>query len=200
MADNDDIEDEDYVDWNEDENENISGVLIIEPRCKVCQHPQRRAIDKLLSIRTSFAEIERIFDVPARSASSHLENHLNYEDAAVRRLVDKEIELSKQDTEEGIVGSMNRRVYLQIAIQKATESLLKGDVKVTPKDAVAIVELLDKLDHEATGADVDTYQKQFNAFVQAIREIAPAQMWDRITARTREILTGKVELDPPDET
>lgn len=169
---------------------------IIEPRCHVCVSPYRRAIDRMLALGTSFSEISRVFgdgEIDRRSIANHDKKHLSYEDAAVRRIIDHEIAEAQGNLEDGIQGAVTRRIYLNAALHKALESLLAGDTTVEPKDALGIIQLLEKLDQQAGGAASEQIQLQFNAFVLAIRELAPA-LFPAILARTKEIV-GVKQLD-----
>lgn len=170
---------------------------IIEPRCNVCTHEYRRVIDRLIAQgTTSHSELGRMFHVDRRSISNHAKEHLSYEESAIRQIVADEAAKAEADIEEGIKGVVTRRVYLQAALHKALEALLNGDITVEPKDALAIIQQLDKLDSNTEGAAVDEIRVQFNAFVQAIREVAPTELWHQILERTQELLNESE--DPPE--
>jgi len=170
-----------------------------EARCHTCQHPNRRRIDQLLSVNTPFAEIERIFGIPARGLSRHKRLHLNYEDAAVAQLVNREIEIAKEDSEVAIAGALQGRVYLQVAVRKALDALTSDRVTVEPKDAVKIIELLERLNSDTSETTAQIYEKQFNALVSAVRELVPPDLWEQIKVRSREHYTGKIEISAPAE-
>jgi len=168
---------------------------MVESRCNVCKSQYRKAIDKMIAMGTSYVEISRIFSteeksIDRRSISSHAEKHLNYEEAAIRRIVEREAQDAQQDIEEGVQGALTRRVYLNVGLQKALEGLLSGESIVEPKDAIAIIQLLDKLDGQAEGAALEEMRVQFQAFVQAIREELPPEAWQKILDRTKEILSN----------
>ena len=46
----------------------------------------------------------------------------------------------------------------------------------------------EKMDGDLDGAAIDEIRTQFNAFVQAIREVAPPEMWEKILERTKSLL------------
>lgn len=178
---------------------------VVEPRCHVCKSKYRKAIDRMVAMGTSYAEISRIFSteeesVDRRSIANHAEKHLNYEEAAIRRIVEQEAQEASQNIEEGIQGALTRRVYLNVGLQKALEGLLSGESIVEPKDAIAIIQLLDKLDGQSEGAALEEMRVQFQAFVQAIRELLPPDKWQEILDRTKEILANSdvPTLAPPD--
>jgi hypothetical protein len=189
----------------------IPDIGTFEPKCHVCQSSYRRAIDRMVALGTSYSEISRIFggEIDRRSISNHAKEHLNYEEAAIRRILEREAEAAQENLEDGIRGQLSRRAYLEIALQKALEGLLNGDTSVEPKDALAIIEKLDRLDTQGEGAALDEIRLQFNAFMQAIREISmfdierikqPMELQQLIFNRTREILARTPELAPPPPT
>jgi len=168
---------------------------ITESRCHVCKSQYRKAIDRMIAMGTSYVEISRIFSneeetMDRRSIANHAEKHLNYEEAAIRRIVEQEAQEAQQNVEDGIQGALTRRVYLNVGLQKALEALLTGEAMVEPKDAIAIIQLLDKLDSQSEGAALEEMRVQFQAFVQAIRELLPPDKWQAILDRTKEILAN----------
>jgi hypothetical protein len=157
-------------------------------RCKVCSSDFAKAIDRMIALGTSHSEIARIFDVSRSSIGRHAKNHLNYEEAAVRQIIAREAKEGQADIEEGISGALARRVYIDVAIQKCFEALLDNSVQVEVKDVATLIQLKEKMDSETDGVALDEVRTQFNAFVQAIREVAPPEMWEKILSRTRELV------------
>jgi hypothetical protein len=156
-------------------------------RCKVCSNNFAKAIDRMIALGTSHSEIARIFDVSRSSIGRHAKNHLNYEEAAVRQIIAKEAEEAQASIEEGISGALARRAYIDVAIQKGFEALIDNSVQVEVKDVATLIQLKEKMDSDTDGAAIDEVRTQFNAFVQAIREVAPPEMWEKILARTKEL-------------
>lgn len=169
---------------------------ITESRCHVCQHGQRHAIDRLVAIGTSYSEIERIFDVSRKSVASHADKHLNIEDAAIRTIVMREAEKVQANIETGVTGIINDRLYLEVALQKAMDALLSGTTIVEPKDAVAIIQLKQKLDSDHSGAITESYQLQFNIIVQAVIETSPPELWQRIQERAQQLWLEVKKTNP----
>jgi transcriptional regulator of heat shock response len=177
-------------------NNNSNAVAPITPsnlsyrdvRCKVCSSDFAKAIDRMIALGTSHSEIARIFDISRSSIGRHAKNHLNYEEAAVRQIIAREMEEAQADIEEGISGAISRRAYIDVAIQKGFEALLDNNVTVEVKDVATLIQLKEKMDSETDGAALDEVRTQFNAFVQAIREVAPPEMWEKILIRTRELV------------
>lgn len=169
---------------------------VFEPRCHVCQHQARRMIDRLVIMpNISFTQIAATFGVDRRSVSTHSKLHLNYEEAAIRRLIEQEAQAASEDAEEGISGALNRRLFLTMYIQRTTEALLNGELELSGKDAMAAIQMLDKVDNETEGAAVDELRLQFGAYTQAMREICSADQWNQIVTRTRQLI--EVQGDGP---
>lgn len=173
---------------------------IVEPRCHVCQSNMRKAIDRLIAAGTKYTEIGRLFGIDRRSISNHAKEHLGWEEAAIRRIIEDEARAAEEDFEEGIKGVLTRRVYANVGLKKALDALLNNEVTVEPKDALALIQYLDKLESDTEGAAIDELRVQFNAFVQAIREICPPEQWQHILDRTKELLENTIDapaLQPP---
>ena len=160
---------------------------IIEPRCKVCQHQDRGAIDRLIAGGSSYSEIERLFEVDRRSVSNHAHKHLRYEEGAIRRIIEREADRLSENYEQGVQGALARRVYLESALKQAQDNLLNGEVTVEPKDAVNIVGMLEQMDGETNAVIVEDIKMQFNAILTAINEIIPPELQKKIAKRAKEI-------------
>lgn len=146
---------------------------------------------------TSYSEIARFFElegIDRRSISNHAKNHLNYEEAAIQQIIAEEAQAIEADVEEGIRGALMRRTYLNVGLRKALDSMLNNEIIVEPKDAIAMIQVLDKLDGQTETAQVEEIRTQFNAFVLAIREVCPPEMNIQIVARVKELLDQQREL------
>lgn len=171
----------------------------LEPRCHVCTSEYRRAIDRMIAMGTGYAEISRIFGgvIDRRSIGRHAEKHLNYEEAAIRRIIEREAHVAEESAEEGIQGVTKRKVYLETALHKAMTALQEEKTVVEPKDALAVIDALNRFDNQSAGAQLDAIKVQFQAFLQAIREIA-AQRGDPtlgsdILIRARQIAGSETD-------
>jgi hypothetical protein len=169
-----------------------------EPRCHVCKHPQKKAIERLAVIpRMSMTELGAMFAVDRRSITNHMEQHLDYENLAIRRIIEHEAKELQVDVEQGVQGALSRRIFLSVFLQKTTEALMNGDLELTGKDAMKAIEMMDKIDSQSGGAAIDEIRMQFNAFIQAFREITqhefdqlsgPQDLMHFILRRTEELL------------
>lgn len=173
-----------------------------ESRCHVCTSEHRKAIDRLVIMpNISYTELSEMFGIDRRSIANHAKKHLNYEEAAIKKIIETEAAALQVDFEEGVKGALSRRVFLSAYIQRVTESLLNGTLELTGKDAMKAIEMMERVDNATGGAAVDEIRMQFNAMVQAIREISerdlemiknqPAALQLLILNRTKELLASE---------
>jgi hypothetical protein len=163
---------------------------VSEPRCKVCTSPHRNAIDKLLAFGLTYSEIERQFGgkVPRRSISKHASEHLNYEEAAIRQVIETEALNAQRNYEEGVSRLVTKNGYLEVALQKAYDALITNSAVVEPKDAVKVIEMLQKLQEQNQTVALDELRVQFQYFMQAVKETIPKGDWLDVVDRTADLL------------
>lgn len=176
--------------------------LIIEPKCKVCQSPHRQVIDQMLVAGLTYSEIERQFEfagIPRRSISSHKDKHLGYEEAGLREIIEREALAAQRNYDEGVSRVVTKNAYLEVALQKAYDALIKDLTVVEPKDAVKVIEMLQKLQEQNQAVALDELRMQLQMFIQAVKEIVEKDRWELIVDRTEKLLKGKNSpvLQPP---
>lgn len=166
--------------------------LIIEPKCKVCQSPHRHVIDQMLvGGALTYSEIERQFvfaGIPRRSISSHAQKHLGYEETAIREVIEREAATARRNHEEGVSRLVTKNAYLELALQKAWDALIKDIAIVEPKDAVKVIETLQRFQDQNQEAALDELRVQFNMFMQAVKEVVERDRWEDIVGRTADLL------------
>lgn len=138
-----------------------------------------------------YSEIERQFsfaDIPRRSVSRHAKEHLGYEEAAIRAVIEQEAVAAQRNYEEGVTRLVTKNSYLEIALQKAYDALIKDDVLVEPKDAVKVIEQLQKLQEQNQAVALDELRVQLQTFIQAVKEVVPKGDWESIVTRTADLL------------
>jgi hypothetical protein len=165
--------------------------LIIEPKCKVCQSPHRHLVDQMLVAGHTYSEIERQFafaNLPRRSVSSHANKHLGYEEAAIRTVIEREALAAQRNYEQGVDRLVTKNAYLEVALQKAYDALIKNDTIVEPKDAVKVIETLQKLQEQNQAVALDELRVQLQTFIQAVKEVVPKGDWESIVGRTADLL------------
>lgn len=161
---------------------------ISEPKCHICQHKDRDQIDKLLAKKTPYRELERIFDIGKNSFSNHDKKHLQYEDEAIKRIIEHEAGLAQENLAEGVQGAFLRRSALDVSIKKFFDAVMAGEITIEAKDLAKMVELREKLDSDTAAAQIEQYELQFNAFKQAIEDVCTPDIMQAILERTKEIL------------
>lgn len=161
--------------------------LIKDARCKVCQSTHREVIDRLLASAVSYSEIERLTGVPRRSISNHKDRHLGWEDAGIRKIIEREAEAAQRNYDEGVERVVTKASYLEVGLQKAFDQLVNGQMEIPVGEAVKLIELKHKLEQQTQIAAVDEINFQFSSFMQAVKEIVPREFWEAIVGRTKEI-------------
>src|SRR3954447_6998129 len=92
--------------------------IIHEARCKVCTSPHRHLVDQMLVSGHSYSEIERQFtfaNIPRRSIGKHANNHLGYEEAGIREIIEREALAAQKNFEEGKSRVVTKNAYLEVA-------------------------------------------------------------------------------------
>ena len=179
--------------------------LIKEPRCKVCQSPHRTLVDQMLVSGLSYSEIERQFafaGIPRRSISTHKDSHLGYEEAAIREVIERSAIADQKNYDVGVQRLVTKNAYLEVALQKGYDALVKNETLVEPKDAVKIIEQLQKLQDANQGEALDELRVQFQMFMQAVKELVERSRWEDIVARTADLLRASgrsVDWDRTDD-
>lgn len=163
----------------------------IEPRCHVCMSDNRKQIDRLIALGTNYTEIARFFEleenINRRSISNHAKRHLNYQEAAIQRIIEQEATAIDANFEEGVTGVMLRRTYLSTALRQAFNDLVNGQAAIEPRDAIAIIQIIERMDEQTGGVQIAEIQRQFSAFLTAIKEILPEDYHIQILNRAREL-------------
>lgn len=165
--------------------------VITEPRCKICQSPHRHLVDQMLVAGHSYSEIERQFEfanLPRRSISGHADKHLGYEEAAIRQVIEREAQAAQRNFDTGVERLVTKNAYLEVALQKAYDALIQDLTIVEPKDAVKVIEQLQKLQEQNQNVALDELRVQLQMFIQAVKEVVPKGDWESIVSRTADLL------------
>ena len=176
----------------------VADTRVIEPRCHVCMHTNRKLIDRALATgRYPYRELERTFGVDHRSLSNHDKNHLNLKDAAMRDIVREQTE-DEEEWKEAVKGQKKWKLYLETTLDKAMDDVINGDITVEPRDAVALIEKLQALQEETADAQLTQIKIEFHAYLQAMKEVVDDSVWDRIFSRA-QALALRQKIDEPEK-
>jgi len=185
---------------------------IIEPRCKICTHPQRREIDMMLALGWSqsavishWNQIMKLQDLPEdewfkkTSMSTHSRKHLAIHDAGVRRILEDRARAEGIDIDlvEGFIRS--KTGVAEALIGAGLESLHRGHTTVEPKDILIAIKTLAELEENRAALAEEQMLRDIKAFTTAVKRVVPEEMWEDIYD-TYEAELGKVNLaiSPPD--
>lgn len=176
-----------------EKNQEESLTPIFEPRCSVCKSPHRNLVDALLAKgSTSYSAIaarvpgEDGKPLDRRAVSNHAKSHLNFQEDAIRSLLEAEADEAAQNYEEGVRGAITRRGVLEVTLRKAFDDIVSGRIEVESKDMLAVIQMLEKMDEATNAAQVDYMRAQVSAFLQAVKdEIDDREVWNRIAERAR---------------
>jgi hypothetical protein len=164
---------------------------IVEPRCSICKSRFRRTMDQLLVMGVPFSEISRQFEtegITRRALSNHKRKHLSVEQAAIRQVIEEKARQIGEDVDNTKRSLLTRKGYMEIAMMKSYQSILDGTVVPEPRDVVAMISVMEKMEKDTAGAQVDEMMRDFNAFTQAVKEVVGSDMYDRILGNFKKIL------------
>ena len=124
--------------------------------------------------------IGKAFNVDRRSVANHKEEHLDYEEAAIRTILEKEADLARVNRETGAQRIITKEGYLRVALQKSFDQIMSDQTEISVGEGVKIVEMLQRLEERFQDIGVDIMRAQFNAFMNAVRATVPPEMWEDI--------------------
>jgi len=164
---------------------------IVEPRCSICKSKFRRTMDQLLVMGVPFSEISRQFEtegITRRALSNHKRKHLSVEQAAIRQVIEEKARQMGEDVDNTKRHLLTRWGYLEVAMMKSYQAILDGTLVPEPRDVVHMISLMNKMEQDTAGVQVDEMMRDFNAFTQAVKEIVDPDMYDRILNKFKKIL------------
>lgn len=164
---------------------------IVEPRCHICKSRFRRTMDQLLVMGVPFAEISRQFEtegVTRRALSNHKRKHLSVEQAAIRQVIEERARQIGEDVDNTRKHLLTRKGYMEVAMMKSYQAILDGTLTPEPRDIVQMIALMEKMEKDTSASQVDEMMREFNAFTQAVKEVVPADLYDRVLYNFKKIL------------
>ena len=165
-------------------------------KCLICTHPHRKAIEKMLVVGGfTYSEIERQFadastPAPRRSVSYHARYCLDYEQEAIRKMLESNAEERGINVETATRRIIMNKSYLQLTVEKGWEALVESNIAPEPKDVHKAIELLDKLEDRGVNWTIERIERQYQAITQAVKEIVPTSLLPAILERTKQIYEG----------
>lgn len=164
---------------------------IVEPRCSICKSRFRRTMDQLLVMGVPFSEISRQFEtegITRRALSNHKRKHLSVEQAAIRQVIEEKARQIGEDVDNTKRSLLTRKGYMEVAMMKSYQSILDGTVVPEPRDIVAMISVMEKMEKDSSAVQVDEMMRDFNAFTQAVKEVVGQDMYDQILHKFKNIL------------
>lgn len=148
-------------------------------RCKVCKSPYRREIDMLLATGWSQANVLRHFNQLIEDAaeqftpqnmSTHARNHLTSRDAAVRKIMEERARQMGVDVELAENFITTKAAALDTIIHQGLHSLHTGSTQAEPKEIIAAIQMLEKMESEWKETAIDELMSEFKIFMECVRE------------------------------
>lgn len=186
----------------------------IEPRCKVCTHPNRAWIEMLILRGASYSSIEATIPPAAegeetisrKSFANHAAKHMSHEKIAYREIIEREANLQGMNQNQGAQNIITARGVLEIMIRKGYEHLLDEKTTVEARDLIQLAKIMGDMDSKKYEIGLDELRSQFDIFLQAIKETCDNDTRNAISERVAEIrkranIAGEYEksLTPQDD-
>jgi predicted nucleic acid-binding Zn-ribbon protein len=177
----------------------ITTLEISEPRCSVCKSPRRRAIDRLLVYGVPYSELSRTFadeNISRRSFATHKERHMSTTDKAVREIIEEQIRQQGEDVMEQKKLILTRQAALDAAVMQGFNGIMDGVIPIEARDWVQMINLREKLEEKTASIQLEETMTEFSAFMQAVKEVVPEDMWVAVAEKTQYILNlNKTVID-----
>jgi hypothetical protein len=163
-----------------------SALEIYEPRCKVCKSQYRRAIDRLMTVGVSYAELARQFEeegITRRGLAVHKERHMSVTDKAVREIIEEQIRAMGEDVENTKQHILTRQGALDVGIMQGYTGIVTGDIPIEARDWIQMINLREKMAEKTAAIQMEETMREMNAFMQAVKAIVPEDMWLDVNAK-----------------
>jgi hypothetical protein len=177
-------------------------------RCRVCTEPAvRELVNHMLAIGRMPEDILRTLEghnqlqksrglplISRHSISNHKRQHFDDQvpaKAVYRRML--EVEAIKQglDTEENVASVLTNVAYMQVVREKAFETLISDDYKVTPAMGMTAAQTLQAWEKDAErGQSMAQVMSEVGKMISVVRQFVPPESWPALQAA----LTGQAAL------
>ena len=168
--------------------------------CRVCQTEGASEVaNKMLSYGATYRDIMDILaplntrrpkdePITVASISNHARRHFPLEEAAnavYRKIVEKRAKEAEVDFINGVGGAVTALGFLEVVVQKGYENVIQEGVTVGPDTAVRAAKELASIEAQRNADDTDIAEVmvKMNEVIQAVREEADPETWERIRSR-----------------
>lgn len=176
----------------------IPSNLVVEPKCKVCNSPHRREIDMMLATGWSQAAVRRHVNnmmgeefFSHVNISVHARKHLTTQDAAVRKIIETRARQEGIDIEGVTDYIVTKTAVLDLIIQSGIQGLNRGHTITEPREMIAAIQTLDKMEAEWKESAIDEMLREFRAFSDAVKSVVPPEQFAEIYAKFEETIDGQ---------
>lgn len=181
-------------------------VEIKEPKCKVCNCPWRREIDMNLAMGWSQAAVMRHYnqlveepseEFTRQNISNHAKKHLSSRDAAVRRIYEERAKQIGFDIDEAENFIITKSAVLDTIVHQGLLSLRAGESVAEPREIIAALGMLDKLESEFRDQAVDEVMTEFRMFTEAVKLVVGEEQYEAIYNAFEALADGKKPVVTP---
>ena len=168
--------------------------------CRVCQTEGASEVaNKMLSYGATYRDIMNMLaplntrrpkdePITVASISNHARRHFPLEEAAnavYRKIVEKRAKEAEVDFVNGVGGAVTALGFLEVVVQKGYENVIQEGVSVSPDTAVRAAKELASIEAQRNADDTDIAEVmvKMNEVIQAVREEADPETWERIRSR-----------------
>jgi hypothetical protein len=160
---------------------------ITNGKCKVCQSPHRREIDNALAMGMSQTAVRNYFNVAyghefftSMNISTHARKHMTLRDAANAAIYEENARRAGLDTDRVAGYIRTQRANLERIVNETMDAMGAGITQPEIKDALAAIQILEKMNEANHDLQIAEIEKQFRTFLDAVKEICPEDMWGTI--------------------
>lgn len=126
----------------------------------------------------------------AMNISIHARNHLTTKDAAVRRIMETRAKQEGIDVDGVHDYIVTKTAVLDLIIQSGIQGLHLGHTLTEPREMIAAIQLLDKMESEWKESAIDEMLREFRAFSDAVKEVVPPEQFAEIYDKFEATLDG----------
>jgi len=173
------------------------------PQCKVCKAGDavRKVVDSLLLAPKNYREVlehvrplEEELGIPVKdrisydSIRNHQKNHLPFDKQIVRQIVEKRAAEKNRKILEDSGRLLTEEAFLEVLVSKGWNDIVEGRQVPNVAQTIYAMEQLSKLEK----ANQESYRPevllhQLNTIIQAMREVLPPDMRDKVLDRISEL-------------